>query len=173
MGTNVSLLGFLRRVVRRHSAALSEEIMKQKATLPFLACLVAAGCSAAPYDTTATGTTTVVTRPYVATTAPIPPVAPTPTLQLRNAGSVVGYPVVDSMGQPVGTVQAVAAERLTGTVRYLVVASPSFGVGSYISVPAVNAQTTGDRVVLNAPMATWAASPRYGSQQISEMYGSF
>ena len=145
--------------------------MSAKATVSILACLAAAGCAAAPYDNP--GSTTVVTTPpYAAATAPIPPVPPS-TLQLRHDGSVVGFPVVDSVGQPVGTVQAVAAERGTGTVRYLIVTSPSFGAGYYISVPAADARMTGSRVVLNAPMSAWIAAPRYGAPQLSEMYGPF
>jgi hypothetical protein len=64
--------------------------------------------------------------------APLPPVAapaPLPTvaepLQLVRRGSVVGYPVVDSVGHPVGTVEAVAAIPATGEVRYAVITGPS------------------------------------------------
>jgi len=146
--------------------------MIKKATLSLLACIAAAGC-AAPYDNPPSQA--VAVRPSIP--GPIPPVAPaiapTPALQLRRAGSVVGFPVVDPVGQPVGTVQAVAVVRETGEVRDLVIASPSFGPGYYISVPAENAQSTGDRVILNGPMVSWMQAPRYAAPQISEMYGSF
>jgi hypothetical protein len=142
--------------------------MIHKSALPFLACAILAGC-AQPYDTPAYRGE--VASPPVTATAPIPPVPPASTLQLRMTGSVVGLPVVDQAGQPIGIVQAVAADRGSGQIRDLIIASPSFGLGYYIAVPAVNAQTTGDRVVLNAPAVAWLQAPRYGSQQLSEMYG--
>lgn len=146
--------------------------MFPRTTLSLLACFVAAGC-APDYDNVAGRDGA---HPIVATTTTaIPPVAPAPVpaLQLRDTGSVVGFPVTDSVGQPVGTVQAVAAERGSGEVRYLIVASPNFGFGNYISVPATSAQTTGDRVVLNGPAVAWMQAPRYASPQISQMYGAY
>ena len=146
--------------------------MFSRTALSLLACIIAAGCEP-DYDAAAYRTDTA--HPVVPTTAPIPPVAaaPAPVLQLRSSGSVVGFPVVDSAGQPIGTVQAVAAERGSGEVRYLVIASPNFGFGYYISVPVADAQTGGDRVVLNAPAGAWMQAPRYASQQINAMYGAF
>ncbi len=141
--------------------------------LPLAACAVIAGCEPPPYDTQANRAD--LGSPVTATATPIPavPPAPAPVLQLRNTGSVVGLPVVDPSGQSIGTVQAVAAERGTGQVRYLVIASPSFGLGYYISVPAEDARTTGDRVILNAPAGMWMQSPRYAMTQINEMYRPF
>lgn len=72
--------------------------------------------------------------PQVVAPAPLPPVAE--PLQLVRRGSVVGYPVVDSVGHPVGTVEAVAAVPATGEVRYAVISGPSIGFGQYIVVPA-------------------------------------
>jgi len=146
--------------------------MLLRTTLSLLACVVAAGCGPPPYDTAADRD---ATYPVAATTTPIPPAppAPVPALLLRNTGSVVGFPVIDSVGQPVGTVQAVAAERGSGEVRYLIIASPNFGFGYYISVPATSAQAAGNHVVLNAPAVAWMQAPRYASAQISAMYGAY
>lgn len=145
--------------------------MFTRTALPLFACMMIAGCAAEPYDGPATRSEVV--QPTVAVVAPIPPVAPAPALQLRSTGSVVGLPVVDQAGQSIGIVQAVAAERGSGDIRYLVIAGPSFGLGYYITVPAANAQTTGNRVVLDAPAVTWMQAPRYASAQINEMYGAF
>lgn len=143
--------------------------MISKTALSLVACMVAAGCAPGPYDSTGAA----VAYPNTATMAPIPPVPPEPALQLRSAGSVVGLPVIDAAGQPVGTVQAVAAVRQTGEIRDLIIASPHFGLGYYISVPAASAQSLGDHVVLNAPPGAWMQAPRLASQQISEMYGAY
>jgi hypothetical protein len=144
--------------------------MIRKTALPFLACMILAGC-AAPYD--GPGYRSEVSHPVVMATAPIPPVQPAAILQLRQTGSVVGFPVIDSAGQPIGFVQAVAAERVSGEIRYLVIAGPSLGLGYYISVPAANTQIAGNHVVLNGPVGVWTQAPRYASQQLNEMYGPY
>jgi len=145
--------------------------MIKKAMLSLLGCIAVAGC-AAPYDYPPNQAAAV--QPIAGPIPPMPPTAaPTPALQLRRAGSVVGFPVFDPVGQPVGTVQAVAVVRGTGEVRDLIIASPSFGPGYYINVPAENAQSTGDRVILNGPMVSWMQAPRYAAPQISQMYDPF
>ncbi len=147
--------------------------MKYRIALSALICVAAAGCVAqAPYDASANNRTYVATT-TVTTPSPIAPVPPAPVLSLMNSGSVVGYRVFDAGGQPIGYVQAVAVVRGTGEVRNLIVSSPNFGLGNYISVPAINAQTVGDRVVLNAPTVVWMQAPRYQTPQLSEMYVAY
>ncbi len=109
--------------------------------------------------------TAVVPPPAVAP-APVPPIAPVAPLRLAYAGSIVGYPVTDSMGQPLGRVEAVAVVPTTGEVRYAIVANPSFGLGSYIEVPAADARTMAGNVVVAGTNANWMQAPRYTSDQL-------
>ena len=108
--------------------------------------------------------------PPVASTAPLPPVAE--PLQLVRRGSVVGYPVVDSVGHPVGTVEAVAAVPATGEVRYAVISGPSIGFGQYIVVPAATTSATAGRVTLIGPPTSWATAPRYRGDQVQQNFGA-
>lgn len=122
---------------------------------------------------------TPVPAPPPASAAAAPPSVATTTLppgpsaasgsepvQLVHSGSIVGYPVVDSTGQSIGTVNAVAVAPKTGEVRYIVVSSQSFGSGSYIVVPATSAQSSDGRVVLSGSASSWAQAPRYGGDQL-------
>jgi sporulation protein YlmC with PRC-barrel domain len=97
---------------------------------------------------------------------PVPPVAPVMPLRLAYAGSIVGYSVTDSAGAPLGRVEAVAVEPASGQVRYAIVANPSFGLGSYIEVPADNARTVGSSVIVSGADADWMRAPRYTSDQL-------
>lgn len=108
--------------------------------------------------------------PPVASAAPLPPVAE--PLQLVRRGSVVGYPVVDSAGHPVGTVEAVAAVPATGDVRYAVIAGPSIGFGQYIVVPAATTSASAGRVVLIGPPTQWTTAPRYRGDQVQQQFGT-
>jgi sporulation protein YlmC with PRC-barrel domain len=110
--------------------------------------------------------TGMVVMPAAPPPAPLPPVTPAMPLRLAYAGSIVGYPVADSAGDPLGRVEAVAVVPSTGEVRYAIVANPNFGLGSYIEVPASSAQTEGGRVVVNGSDQTWLATPRYTSDQL-------
>jgi hypothetical protein len=110
--------------------------------------------------------------------APVPGVAPNwpvspnaEQLQLVHRGSVVGYLVFDSFGQPVGTVDTVAARPGSGEVRYAIVSGPSFGPGYFIAVPAANAQTANGRVVITGSLANWDQAPRYHGDQIQQTFG--
>jgi sporulation protein YlmC with PRC-barrel domain len=100
--------------------------------------------------------------------APAPPVEP---LQLTRRGSVVGWPVVDAAGQPVGTVEAVSVVPATGEVRYAIISGPSMGLGYYIAIPASNIQAAGGRVVLTSAQPNWAQAPRYTGDQVQQIYG--
>jgi sporulation protein YlmC with PRC-barrel domain len=103
----------------------------------------------------------------------LPPIAPTvEPLNLLSRGSIVGYTVFDATGQPVGTVNAVSARPGTGEIRYVVVANPNFGFDNFIVVPAPNAQTRGNSVVLTASASSWMQAPRYNSNQLRQIYGS-
>jgi hypothetical protein len=102
--------------------------------------------------------------------APLP--ATVEPLQLVRRGSVVGLPVVDAAGQPVGTVDAVAAVPATGEVRYAVIAGPNLGFGTYIVVPAVLTTAAAGRVVLNGPPGAWVHEPRYRGDYVQRTYGS-
>lgn len=93
-------------------------------------------------------------------------------LQLARRGSVVGQPVYDSLGQPVGVVSAVAAAPSNGEVRYVLVSGPSFGAGNDIAIPASSAQAASGRVVLSAPLAQWQQVPRYSSAVVPQVFGS-
>ncbi len=95
----------------------------------------------------------------------------TEQLQLVHRGSVVGYLVFDSFGQPVGMVDTVAARPGTGEVRYAIVSGPSFGQGYFIAVPAANAQTTDGRVVITGSLANWDQAPRYHGEQVQQTFG--
>jgi len=92
-------------------------------------------------------------------------------LQLSQQANVVGMRVVDSFGQEVGTINAVATEPSTGEVRYAIVSGPSFGLGNYIAVPASSAHVNGSQVVLNGSLAAWMQSPRYQTSQLPTMFG--
>lgn len=118
-------------------------------------------------------------RTAVIPAAPLPPVGAVPPappmgepLQLVRRGSVVGYPVVDSAGRPVGTVEAVAAVPATGEVRYAVIAGPSIGFGQYIVVPAGTTSANAGRVTLIGPPNVWATAPRYRGDQVQQTYGA-
>jgi hypothetical protein len=120
---------------------------------------------------------TVAARPsLLPPVAAIPPAAPyTSTvgnpqpLEFAHEGSVVGLPVVDSLGHPVGVVDSVAAVPATGEVRYVIVSGPALGGGNYIAAPATAAHLSDGRVVLSeAP----ALLPRYNSAQLSQAMGS-
>lgn len=93
-------------------------------------------------------------------------------LQLARRGSVVGQPVYDSLGQPVGVVSAVAASPSNGEVRYVLVSGPSFGAGNDIAIPASSASSASGRVVLSAPLAQWQQVPRYSAAAVPQVFGS-
>jgi hypothetical protein len=103
---------------------------------------------------------------------PAAPVQPVEPLQLVRRGSVVGMPVIDVSGQPVGHVDAVAAVPATGEVRYAVIAGPTLGLGQYIVVPATTTSMSGGRVVLNGAPGAWWQAPRYRSDQVQMTYGA-
>lgn len=126
--------------------------------------------------TTLTGATapfgTATGFPSTAVSSPMWPVSPNAEqLQLVHRGSVIGYPVVDSFGQRVGTVDTVAVRPSTGEVRYAIVSGVSFGPGNYIAVPAESAQTTGGRVIVAGSLANWDQAPRYRSEQVQQTFG--
>lgn len=123
--------------------------------------------SAAPYAYGLPPAAQVVTG-YAPGHSAMPAVEP---LQLMRRGSVVGMNVVDSFGQPVGRVDAVAAVPGTGEVRYAIVGGPSFAPGTYIAVPASSARLADGRVVLNGSSANWSAAPHYRAEQIQQFYG--
>ncbi|HLI13352.1 MAG TPA: PRC-barrel domain-containing protein [Alphaproteobacteria bacterium] len=75
-----------------------------------------------------------------------PPGSSSEPVQMIRSGSYVGDPVVDANGRPIGTVNAVAVTPGTNEIRYVVVATQSFGHGSFIIVPAASAQFAGDKV---------------------------
>ena len=107
--------------------------------------------------------------------ATLPPATPSPLpsggepLTLAHQGSVVGYPVFDSLGSTVGSVDAVAAVPTTGEVRYVIISGANLGPGNYIAAPASVARLSGDRLVLTeAP----AALPRYRSEQLTQSFGT-
>jgi hypothetical protein len=117
---------------------------------------------------------TIVTVPppvAVAATS-LPPTPPVGPLQIARAGSVVGFPVVDSYSRPVGSVDSVAVVPSSGEVQYAIVASPAFGADSYIAVPATSAHLEGGRVVLAGSAASWMQSPRYRADQIQQALGT-
>jgi len=100
-----------------------------------------------------------------------PVVAPGEPLQLVRRGSVVGYPVVDSFGQPIGTVDAVATVPATGEVRYAIVSSPMLGLGNYIAVPSASTRADAGRVTVAGASATWLQQPRYRGDQVQQIFG--
>jgi len=123
--------------------------------------------------------------PAVTPLSPLPPVPVMSTtvttttvpvgvepLQLARRGSVVGQPVYDSLGQPIGTVSAVAATPSNGEVRYVLVSGPSFGAGNDIAIPAASASAASGRVVLSAPLAQWQQAPRYRAEVVPQVFGS-
>ncbi len=123
--------------------------------------------------------------PVVTPLSPLPPVPVMSTtvttttvpvgvepLQLARRGSVVGQPVYDSLGQPIGTVSAVAATPSNGEVRYVLVSGPSFGAGNDIAIPAASASASSGRVVLSAPLAQWQQAPRYRAEIVPQVFGS-
>jgi sporulation protein YlmC with PRC-barrel domain len=109
---------------------------------------------------------TAAVVPVAPPPAPIPPVAAVMPLRLAYAGSIVGYTVTDSAGAPLGRVEAVAVEPASGQVRYAIIANPSFGLGSYIEVPAGDARTVGSSVIVSGADADWVRAPRYTSDQL-------
>lgn len=106
--------------------------------------------------------------PIYGTPAPLPPAE---QLQISRRGSVVGWTVVDTYGQMVGSVDSVSIVPGTGEVRYAVVSGPSIGMGYYIVVPAASMQAVNGRVVLNPTLPNWNQSPRYTSDQVQQTYG--
>ncbi len=123
--------------------------------------------------------------PAVTPLSPLPPVPVMSTtvttttvpvgvepLQLARRGSVVGQPVYDSLGQPIGTVSAVAAAPSNGEVRYVLVSGPAFGAGNDIAIPAASASAASGRVVLSAPLAQWQQAPRYRAEVVPQVFGS-
>jgi hypothetical protein len=126
------------------------------------------------YPRTVITTQTRVGLPPVAVAPALPP-APMQVvepLQLVRRGSVVGMPVVDASGQPVGHVDAVSAVPATGEVRYAVIAGPTLGLGQYIVVPAASTTATGGRVVLGGAPGSWFQAPRYRGDQVQVTYGA-
>lgn len=105
-----------------------------------------------------------------------PPVAGAPAvggpLQFARAGSIVGEPVVDQAGAPVGQVTAVAVVPTTGEVRYAIVAGPDFGPGYYVAVPAAQAVNSSGQVVLSGTLQQWLQAPRYRGDQLPPAIGA-
>lgn len=136
-----------------------------------------------PRTTLSAVTAVVVPGMPAATLATLPPVptvaaAPVPTgspalepLRLAHRGGVVGYPVVDSLGQPVGTIDAVATVPGTGEVRCAIISGPTFGPGFYIAALASSTGAAEGRVVLAGTLATWNQAPRYRSEQVQQSFG--
>jgi hypothetical protein len=123
----------------------------------------------------ATGHPTATGLPPVLPMAGLPPVQSqqfTEPLQLMRRGSVVGMSVVDSVGQPVGHVDAVATNPATGEVRYAVISGPTLGIGQYIVVPAASTSTANGRVMLVGSPGIWAQAPRYRGDQVQSTFGS-
>jgi len=127
---------------------------------------------------------TVITTPVVVQSSPppglgaLPPVLPAPAvtggvgpLQMARVGSVVGLPVIDGSGTPVGRVEAVAILPATGEVRYAIVSGPSFGPGYYIAVPAAQAQAGAGQVVIAGTLSQWMQAPRYRGEQLPQAIG--
>ncbi len=116
--------------------------------------------------------------PSMASLPPVlpPPVTGSPTaggpLQFARMGSVVGLPVVDQAGTPVGQVTAVAVVPTTGEVRYAIVSGPSFGPGYYIAVPAGQAIDSSGEVVLSGTLQQWQQAPRYRGDQLPPAIGA-
>jgi sporulation protein YlmC with PRC-barrel domain len=105
-----------------------------------------------------------------------PPVAGSPTvggpLQFARAGSVVGLPVVDQAGTPVGQVTAVAVVPTTGEVRYAIVAGPNIGPGYYLAVPAAQAVSSQGEVVVSGTAQQWFQSTHYRGDQLPPAIGA-
>ena len=93
-------------------------------------------------------------------------------LALVRRGSVVGMPVVDSLGQGVGQVEAVATTPGTGEVRYAIVSGPAFGLGNYVAIPATSTQLAGGRVVVGNTLASLTQMPRYRSEELPQTLGA-
>jgi sporulation protein YlmC with PRC-barrel domain len=113
--------------------------------------------------------------PPVLPMASLPSMQPQPfsePLQLMRRGSVVGMSVIDSVGQPVGHVDAVATNPATGEVRYAVISGPTLGIGQYIVVPAGSTSTANGRVMLVGAPGSWAQAPRYRGDQVQSTFGS-
>lgn len=111
----------------------------------------------------------------------LPPVMPPPVvgsvaigtpLQFSRMGSVVGMPVIDSAGTPVGQVDAVAIVPNTGEVRFAVITGPNFGPGYYIAVPAGQAQINAGQVVISGSINQWLQAPRYRGDQLAPAVGA-
>ena len=116
---------------------------------------------------------TVVAAPtVVTTTTTAPSTLPAEPLELAHRGSVVGYPVIDSFGQSVGVIDAVAAVPATGEVRYAIISGPTFGPGYFIAAPAARTSMSDGRVVLAGSLATWSQAPRYRGDQIQQSFGA-
>jgi hypothetical protein len=95
-----------------------------------------------------------------------------PPLALVRRGSVVGMPVVDSLGQPIGQIEALATQPGTGEVRYAVISGPAFGTGNYIAVPSSSTQLVNGRVVVASTLANMTQMPRYRSEELPQTLGA-
>jgi hypothetical protein len=104
-------------------------------------------------------------------TQPLQPMTQ-PPLALVHRGSVVGMPVVDSLGQPIGQVEALATQPGTGEVRYAVITGPAFGTGNYIAVPSASTQLVAGRVVVASTLANLTQMPRYRSEELPQTLGA-
>jgi hypothetical protein len=102
---------------------------------------------------------------------PLPPAA-LPPLALVRRGSVVGMPVVDSLGQPIGQVEALATMPGTGEVRYAVISGPAFGIGNYIAVPSTSTQLVAGRVVVANTLGNLTQMPRYRGEELPQTLGA-
>jgi sporulation protein YlmC with PRC-barrel domain len=91
---------------------------------------------------------------------------------MMRMGSVVGMPVVDSAGTPLGRIAAVAVVPATGVVRFAIVSNPNFGAGYYVAVPAQQASAGAGQVVVTGSAAQWMQAPRYRGDQLSQAIGA-
>ena len=169
----VATLRQLRRMPRYSLAALESRYPPTTLTTVTTVSTTAMAPAVAPLPSVRVVTTpTVVTAPAV---MPAPPTAvsanPPEPLELAHRGIVVGYPVVDSFGQPVGVIDAVAAVPATGEVRYAIISGPTFGPGYFIAAPAASTSLSAGRVVLAGSLATWTQVPRYRGEQIQQSFG--
>lgn len=112
---------------------------------------------------------TVVAQPVMVTPAPavVAPIMANPeTVHLSTRSDLVGRAFVDSMGNPLGTVNYVAVMPGTTDARYVVVSGPTFGAGNQIFVPVSQIHMSGGRVMADVPTATLMQSQRFSYSEM-------
>jgi len=111
----------------------------------------------------------VVAQPLVVTAAPavVAPIMANPeTVHLSTRSDLVGRAFVDSMGNPLGTVNYVAVMPGTTDARYVVVSGPPFGAGNQVFVPISQIHMSGGRVMADVPTATLMQSQRFSYSEM-------